>query len=443
MHQATSFPPPGRAGYALGVLMLATFTALLDRYLIGLLLEPIRADFLISDTQASLLQGFAFAIFYSVLGLPFGRLVDRGNRRNIIVAGIIVWSLTTIACGFAQSYWTLFLARLGVGFGEACLAPAAYSLITDLFPPRRHARALAWYTAASIVGGGGSFIIGAEALRFAADLAATHSELAGIEAWRLTFMIVGAPGLLVAILMLTFSEPRRQALGVQTDLPSWRDLATFMRQIRGPLFWLIAAGSAMTVAGSGTMGWLAVFLYRTYDLPVTSGGHWIGIILIVCGTLGGMISGWIGDSRYVAGLRGQRFNVILFGGVVAAGLAILFPLMPTATVALAVFSLHSMAYNVAACAAPTVLQDILPNRFKGQVGAFYWLCVGLIGFGGGSTAVALVTDHVFADEGALRYSLAIVGPSAILVAAACVLFGRASYQRLRDEMAAGVSKVEV
>lgn len=429
-----AFRSSGSAVHALVILMLATFTALLDRYLIGLLLDPIRADFGISDTQASLLQGFAFAIFYSVLGLPFGRLVDRGNRRNIIIFGIVIWSLTTIACGFAQSYTSLFFARLGVGFGEACLAPAAYSLITDLFPPKRHARALAWYTAASIVGGGGSFIIGAEALHFAKRLATEHAGFTGTEPWRLTFMIVGAPGLAVALLMLSFREPARQALGAQSDLPSWRELGAFMFRIRWPLFAIIGAGSAMTIAGSGVVGWLAVFLMRTYHVPVTTGGQWIGLILIGSAILGGTLSGWLGDSKRIGSMQGQKFNVILIGSAAAALLVVAFPLMPSAVLALSVYALQAIAYNVAACAAPTVLQDILPNRFKGQVGAFYWLCVGLIGFGGGSTIVALVTDRVLGDELALRYSLAIVGSIAMIAACLCVILGRRTYQRLRDEI---------
>lgn len=422
------FPPGSRAVHALAILMLATFTALLDRYLIGLLLDPIRADFGISDTQASLLQGFAFAIFYSVLGLPFGRLVDRGNRRNIIIAGIIVWSLTTIACGFAQSYMGLFFARLGVGFGEACLAPAAYSLITDLFPPRRHARALAWYTGASIVGGGGSFIIGAEALRLAQELAARHADLAGVEPWRLTFILVGAPGLLVAVLMLSFAEPARQALGRQQDLPDWGELRRFVHERRWVIAMLIGAGSAMTIAGSGVVGWLAVFLMRTYDLPVTTGGYWIGLLVIGGGLVGAGISGWLGDSRRIAALPGRKLNVIVLGSTIAALLAVIFPLMPTAAMAMAIFFLHSASYNVAACAAPVVLQDILPNRFKGQIGALYWLCVGLIGFGGGSTLVALATDGLFGSDDALRYSLALVGCVALVAAAGFAWVGRVAYQ---------------
>ena len=431
MHPATqhrsaphAYPSLTRASYSLAVLMTVTFTALLDRYLIGLLLEPIKAEFAIGDTQASLLQGLAFALFYSLLALPFGRLVDRGNRRNILVVGALIWSVMTVGCGLAPTYEALFIARIGVGFGEACLAPAAYSLITDLFARERHGRALATFTLASIVGAGGSFILGAQALALATSL---QDSLPGWAPWRLTFIIVGAPGLVVALLMLTVREPARHQGDFPAAHPTVRELLAFLRSIRRPLTGLIVAHGLAGMGGTGVVSWLAVFLLRNYGMPVTEGAYWIGITLIGSAVVGGWIGGWIADSRMVGAKMGRKVNVVAFGGLFAGPLALAFPFMPTVPLAMALFLFYCLFYNIQVCAAPAALQDIVPNRFKGQVAALYWLVVGLTGLGGGSTAVALVTDHVFGDEAALRYSIALVPAVCFGGATAILLMIRKSY----------------
>ncbi|WP_016744881.1 MFS transporter [Rhizorhabdus wittichii] len=412
--------------------MVVTFTALLDRYLIGLLIEPIKGEFAIGDTQVSLLQGLAFAIFYSVLGLPFGRLVDRGNRRNIIMVGVLLWSSMTIACGLAPNYGFLFVARLGVGLGEACLAPAAYSLLTDLFSPQRHGRAMAVFTLASIVGGGGSFIIGAKALSLATVMVGDLPALAGWAPWRITFMLVGAPGLLAALLMFTVREPVRHIAGPQTELPTWGELAVFLGDVRAPLIVLILANALITVAGTGVVSWLTMFLLRTYDVPATQGGAIIGLCLIGSALLGGSMSGWLADWRRTEASMGRKMNVVAIGCLVCAPLALVFPSMPSASLAMAVFFVYATLYNIQACAAPSTLQDMLPNRFKGQVSALYWLVVGLVGLGGGSTMVALVTEKLFGDPMALRYAIGLVASVSLCCAGLILMLGRRRYQWVLD-----------
>jgi MFS family permease len=373
--------------------------------------------------------------------LPFGRLVDRQNRRNIISIAVLLWSVMTVCCGLSRTYFELFIARLGVGFGEACLAPAAYSFITDLFPPRRHGRALALFTVSSVVGGGGSFIIGAKALAFAT---AAHWSLPGVGVlapWRLTFVLIGAPGIVVALLLLTIKEPARHTVEGMGHQPTLRELIQFLRQIRKPLSALIVGNCAMSIAGTGVIGWMIVFLSRTYGaLPVQT-GHLLGTLLILSALVGGPIAGWTADSKFVARLKGEKLMMMAFGCAAALPFAIWFPLAPTMALSLSIFLCYSILYNVEACSAPAMLQDILPNRFKGQVTALYWLCVGIVGFGGGSTAIALVTDRVFADSSMLRYSLLSVAAPCLMVAFICALAGRSSYQVARNSLRAAQAEI--
>jgi MFS family permease len=178
-----------RAWGALGVLMLAYTVSFVDRTILSLLIPPIQQDLNISDTQISLLAGFAFAVFYTVMGIPLGRLADRTNRRNLIALGIGFWCLMTAACGLARDYWQLFAARVGVGVGEAALSPAAYSMISDLFPRDQLGRAIAVYSLGLPIGSGLALLIGGVAIALVADLPpVTVPGIGTLAAWQLTFV---------------------------------------------------------------------------------------------------------------------------------------------------------------------------------------------------------------------------------------------------------------
>jgi MFS family permease len=200
----TPWPSPLRAWYAVAVLVLAFVFSFIDRIVIALLVEPIKADLGISDFDIGLLQGFAFAIFYALLGIPIGRLSDRISRRGIIATGIAVWSLMTAACGLARSFFGLFLARVGVGVGEATLSPAAYSMISDYFPREKLGRALGVYQSGAMLGAGIAFLVGGAAVQLLSAYDGQVLPVLGpVRMWQLAFFAVGLPGLLIALLMLT------------------------------------------------------------------------------------------------------------------------------------------------------------------------------------------------------------------------------------------------
>ena len=214
----SSWPPAPAAWYAVGLLFVAYTFSFVDRFILTLLIEPIKQDFNLSDTGVSLLVGFAFVIFYTFLGIPIGRLADRVNRRNLIVAGITLWSCMTALCGMARGFGSLFVARVGVGVGEAALSPAAYSMIADLFPPKKLGRALSVYTAGAFVGVGLALIVGGLVVQSVISSPDITLPIIGeVRSWQVPFFIVGLPGLLVAALMYTVKEPvRRQQSGDQT-----------------------------------------------------------------------------------------------------------------------------------------------------------------------------------------------------------------------------------
>ena len=187
------------AWYVVGVLTLCYVLSFVDRQILSLLVGPIKRDLRITDTRVGVLQGLAFAIFYTLAGLPIGRLVDTRNRRNLVMAGVAVWSVFTSACSAAGTFWSLFLARIGVGVGEATLNPSAFSLISDYFPRERLNTALSVYYVGVLVGSGLALTAGGTIVDAATRAGAIHLPLLGeTAAWRLTFLAVGAPGLLFA-----------------------------------------------------------------------------------------------------------------------------------------------------------------------------------------------------------------------------------------------------
>jgi MFS family permease len=205
------YPPASVAWYVVALLTLANLFAFLDRQIVALLIEPIKNDLNLTDTQISLLLGFAFAIFYSVLGIFVGRLADQHNRRAILGAGMAIWCLATAACGLARNFVTLFVARVGIGVGQSVLSPCALSLISDHFPRESRGRAVSIYSTGIGLGVGLAYILGGQLVRFVSEAEAFALPLIGeLAPWQTVFLIAGLPGLVVAGLIMTVTEPTRK-----------------------------------------------------------------------------------------------------------------------------------------------------------------------------------------------------------------------------------------
>jgi MFS family permease len=207
----SGYPSAGYAWYVVVVLTIAYTVSFIDRQIMALMVEPIRRDLEISDTQMSLLLGLAFAVFYTLLGIPIARLADRYSRRGIIAAGIAVWCFMTAACGLSRNYAQLFLARVGVGVGEAALSPSALSMMSDYFPKETRGRAVAFYTMGISMGVGLAMILGGQVIALVSQAPPVTLPVVGqLFAWQTVFVVVGLPGILVAALMLTVREPPRK-----------------------------------------------------------------------------------------------------------------------------------------------------------------------------------------------------------------------------------------
>ena len=246
----------GLCQFALGVLLLAYILSFVDRNVMAVLIGPIREHFAISDFQYSLLHGFAFSMFYIVLGLPIARLADSRNRKWIITAGVFCWSVMTCLCGAARSFSTLFLARIGVGVGEAALSPPAFSLLADRFPPEKLARAIAIYSLGITLGGGLAYILGSAVYQYFEALGDITLPLLGeVNAWQMTFIAVGAPGFIIVGLLGFMQEPERHQVAGANPQASlgdvWQQLKTHRRAYIG----MMGSMALLSVLGYGTMAW--------------------------------------------------------------------------------------------------------------------------------------------------------------------------------------------
>ncbi len=292
-------PPLIREWYLVFVLMLAFVVSFVDRQVITLLVQPIRRDLGISDTEISLLMGLAFAVFYVAMGVPIARLSDSRSRKTIIAVGIFLWSLATAACGLARNFTQLFLARVGVGVGEATLTPAAYSMIADSFPAHRLGRAIAVYSTGVFVGAGLAGVLGGWAVQTISQAGTLVLPIIGeVFPWQMTFFVVGLPGLLlVALIMLTVREPvRKNLMGAQTgqSVPIG-DVVRFMWTNRGT-FGAIFIGYAFGgIAFYGFMSWIPEFIRRTHGWEIGDAGMLFGSLLAIFGTAGALTGGWFCD----------------------------------------------------------------------------------------------------------------------------------------------------
>ncbi|MGE0667704.1 MAG: MFS transporter [Sphingomonadales bacterium] len=431
------YPSPSSAWTAVGVLAIATVFAFVDRHLLYILSEPVKQTLAISDTQISLLQGMAFVVFYALFGLPIGRLVDRRNRRNIVIAGIVAWSLMTIACGMATDFWTLAMARAGVGIGEACLAPAAFSMIADYFQPRLRGRAMACIIMSITLGSGCSYLIGAGMARLVPGADQIDLPLLGATyGWQLTFFAAALPGFLIAVMLAFIREPPRRETVIQVredgsagHLTIW----AFARRHRIILFCLMLGAGLLALVAYAVVAWMTALYVRYYGYSVATIGTTLGLINIIAGLPGGLVGGYLSDLFAGRPARGGRFNVMCIGIAAGVPVLILWPFVDSAMVSLICLAGLMFILPLATAAIPSSLQAIVPNQFRGQTTAVLYLINGAFGVAFGPLMIALGTDYLFV-EGGLRQSLQVILPVVMTVATLLVLLGRPAYERARREL---------
>ncbi|MBU3059561.1 spinster family MFS transporter [Pseudomonas indica] len=434
------YPSSARAWITVTILMVAYVLSFIDRQILNLLVAPIRRDLVISDTQMSLLMGLSFALFYTVCGIPLGRLADTRSRRGLIALGVLFWSAATAACGMARSYVQFLFCRIGVGVGEAALSPAAYSLIADSFPAERRATAISVYSMGVYLGSGIAFLLGGLVIRFASAQGDVVLPLLGeVRPWQLIFIVLGAAGVLFTLLLLAVREPARRGVGAGVAVPL-AEVGRYIRSNRRTVLCHNLGFAGLSFAGYGSAAWVPTFFIRTYGWDAGQVGIVYGSIVAVFGCLGIVFGGRLADWMARHGRRDANMRVGLYAAVAALPCVLLFPLMDEALWAVLLMAPTVFCLSMPFGVAPAAIQEIMPNAMRGQASAIYLFVITLVGLGIGPTAVALVTDYVFADDHALRYSLLIVTSLAVCGSILLLSKGlkpyRESIERLRQWSAA-------
>ncbi|MFY9820248.1 MAG: MFS transporter [Thermoanaerobaculia bacterium] len=430
------YPSRARAWWLVAVLTLASVSSTIDGSILSMMVGPVRRELGLSDTQISLLMGFAVAVLFAVMAYPIGRLADSRNRRSIIAVGIMLWSVTTLACGLVQSFAQFVIARVGLGIGKSALPPAALSMISDSFPKRRLATATSVFGFGNFLGSGlsiglGGVLVGAASKR---DFW-TVPLLGAMRPWRTVFPILGVSGLLVLLLMYTLREPRRhgggwkaQGAGGAVEAVPLNEVFSYLKANRLTFFCHILGFSLFALHNMAFAAWLPTFFIRTYGWTPAQVGMVYSPMLIVFGCLGVYTGGRLADRLESRGQLDAKLKSGLFAALAVIPFIVLYPLMPNGTASMIVLVPLTFLVTFPVGAAAAALLAVTPNPMRAQVSALYLLVVHLVSSGLGPTVVALLTDYVFHDDQALRYSLILMGVPVMAAAAVLLAIGRRPYR---------------
>ena len=398
-----------RAWYLLTLLSLAFILSMLDRTVISLLVEPIKADLGLTDTGIALLQGATFAIFYALTGVPIGWLADRSNRRNIVSAGIGLWSVMTVGCGLATSYATLFFARTGVAVGEAALNPAAYSLLSDRFSKAKLGRAIGIFTAAGVVGTGLALLIGGKLYSYFVSQGGLDIGWS-LKPWQATFVAVGLPGLLLAMLiMVTVSEPQRigrqQAGG---DAGSGASAFAFIKSNRAIYGPLLGGYGILCIVGYAFVSWGPASLGRVHGLSPSEIGGKFGMIMLIFGSLGPILGGIACDRLVKSGRNNGPILCLLVAATLCLLFAISLLLNNGLTATWIAYAGIAFGFTAMLASVPIAIQMLTPSEFRARIAALSLVSANVIGLGIGPLLVGLLNDNVFTGTAGIATSLPLV-----------------------------------
>ena len=413
--------------YVLGLLCLVYLSNHVDRQVLMILLEPIKAELGTTDLQMGLLTGPAFALFYTIAGIPIARWADRGTRKTIVAISVAIWSLLTALSGAARSFGALALLRVGVGIGEAGCSPPSHSLISDYFPPHQRARAMGIFSAGSQAGAAFGWLLG--------------GWLFYLLGWRWVFVAVGLPGVALAILVaFTIREPERGRTERRTpsDIAESESLGRALGKLlrRRTYAWLQIGGAFHAISGYGLATWVAPFLMRVHGLEIHVIGSWLGGIALIAGIPGVLLGGYLCDR-----LSGRDARWYLWIPTLAAliGLpfTLLFLFLANPTAALLAYAAHSLLHLAYTAPIYAVTQAVVDLRARSLAVAVHLFIANLIGLGLGPVLVGGLNDWLRPEygDGAIRYTMLLAASANIV---ACFFYLRAA-RSVRGDIAEAAS----
>ena len=417
--------------YAVIILLLAYVLSFVDRIIISLLVIPIQSDLEISDTQMGLLMGLAFAIFYVAIGIPIAKLSDEKSRRIIVSIGIFLWSLMTAACGLAKSFPHLFFARIGVGVGEATLSPAAYSMIADYFSENKLGRAIAVYQSGALFGGGLAFIIGGIVVNFAVNADSITLPIIGVlQPWQIAFIVVGLPGVLMALVMLTVKEPKRTGMKEEFGKSvSIRDTVLFVFA-NWKVYMAVFIGFGMLAIPITTVfTWFPTYLQRVHEVSIAESGRVLGLILFFLSSSGVLFGGWLVDYLKSKNYQDSFFRVGLMAAVLPVPFSLFVSSLANFDITIALLCPFVFFASMPLAVGPIILQIISPNQLRAQMAAIYMLFMNLLTAAIATTGIGFITDYLLHSDLAVGQSITIVNLISAPVAFISLSYGLFHYNK--------------
>lgn len=428
------WPSAARAWWHVIVLTIAYVISFVDRTIISLLVEPIKADLGIDDTQIALLQGLAFGLSYAIMGFPLGWLADRRSRRGLIAAGSALWGGATAFCGTAGSFVQLFIARVGVGIGEASLSPAALSTISDLFPRDKRGLPIGLYTMAVSLGSGLALILGGAVLAWITTLPAVKLPAVGVlPPWRLAFIGVGVGGVVLLMLLLaTVREPtRRVALGAAENGTS-ESIFGYMSAHKSFFARHYAGVALYSILVSGVLSWAPTLFIRRFGWTAGEVGLRYGLIFLIFGGLGTLLGGALSSYLQKRGVKAAPVWVAGWGVALVAPFMVVAGLVDNGWLALTFFAPALMFFTSPGATAVQAIQDATPGHLRGRASAVYSFAVTLVGMSVGPLVVAFFTETVFGDPMAIGKAIALTASICAPLSGALIIWGSRPFERTSE-----------
>jgi MFS family permease len=425
-----SWRSTGYAWWVVIVLALGLTLSLMDRLIIALMIGPIKRDLSLSDTDIGLLQGLAFTLLYVLAGLPLGRLADRSSRRGLAALSIMTWSVMTAVCGLTSSFGQLFIARLGVGVGEAGLSPAAISLISDYFPKHQRARPLAFLSIGTTAGAGLALMFGGAMVHaIGASKRIVLPLLGGVQGWQAVFLLLGAFGVLFGGIFFSVREPERRERSALREA-SVADVLHFLWQRKGYFVAQFLGSSFAVLTLIAFHSWAPTLFIRRFHWNTAETGMAYGGCIGLAGISGIVLGGWAAERWAGKGDPGAPLSVAALAALGAALPMAAATLLPHPWWVLAALFVGMTLLVIPSALTPAVLQSVCPNEMRGQVFSVYLLVMSIFGYALGPLSVAWITDHVLHAEHRLHLSLALVAAIAVPAAAVSLAAARRRHRAL-------------